>query len=171
MPVASNPRYLVMGKRCETLVWSKSLSCTTFIFSQPKHNQIKPQSWNSNQNTHRDLLLRDNADRILPSHTDWSDPRRLHGLKCILYSSSTKNTHTHTKVNLVVLDSSETLEKSIQSHCIKNPRKSPKTKKIFYFCEHPRSKIPRRSSNLNRFSDLWTVDRQWEHWEECLPTW
>lgn len=27
MPVANKPRYFVMGKRCVTLVWSKSLSC------------------------------------------------------------------------------------------------------------------------------------------------
>ena len=30
MPVASKPRYFVIGKRCVTLVWSKSLSCVEF---------------------------------------------------------------------------------------------------------------------------------------------
>ena len=47
MPVANKPRYLVMGKRCVTLVLSKSLSCIEHtkvsILDTNTHKQNKDQ--------------------------------------------------------------------------------------------------------------------------------
>lgn len=47
VPVANNPRNLVTGKRCVTLVGSKSLSCIKITYYRKPSNFHNPKQYNN----------------------------------------------------------------------------------------------------------------------------
>ena len=95
MPVANNPRYLVIGKRCVTLVLSKSLSC----IENPKVSILDTNTHTSKTknhffSTHRNLLLSNDTNWILSSDTNRGDSCSLHSLESILCFIMHKNSTT-----------------------------------------------------------------------------